>query len=149
MKLVTAEEMRSLDTAASSEYGISLILMENAGRAVAEKLWNTLAVVWIPEDFNFSGKGNNGGDGFVAARHLANKGADVKVFLLYPREEILGMHWLIWKYWRNWELLSPSWPERYSKSKIALIYADLVIDAIFGTGFKGKPRGHLHQSLEP
>ncbi|HHX94919.1 MAG TPA: NAD(P)H-hydrate dehydratase [Clostridia bacterium] len=144
MKLVTVEEMRSLDTAASSEYGIpSLILMENAGRAVAEKAVEYFGgCVDSRRILIFSGKGNNGGDGFVAARHLANKGADVKVFLLYPREEILGDALV------NLEILeklgvviSPVGPRDIQRVKIALIYADLVIDAIFGTGFKGKAKG--------
>lgn len=144
MKLVTVEEMRDIDNSASEEYKIpSLILMENAGRAVAEKaIEYSGGSVRSKRILVFSGKGNNGGDGFVAARHLFNQGADVKVFLLYPREEITG------DALANLEILealginiSVAGPRDVQRVKISLIYADLVLDAIYGTGFKGKARG--------
>lgn len=144
MKLVTVEEMRSFDTRATAEYGIpSLILMENAGRAVAQK-----TIAYLNKNISscrvlvFSGKGNNGGDGFVAARHLANAGAEVKVYLLSSREEITGDASV------NLEILEKTGisvtvlgPRDIQKVKIALMYADIVLDAIYGTGFKGKVRG--------
>lgn len=144
MKLVTVEQMRNLDTATSREYGISsLILMENAGRAVAEEILRFLGgSVKDRRILVFTGKGNNGGDGFVAARNLSNWGADVRVFLLYPREEITGDALV------NLEILEKLGvsikvlgPRDIQKVKVSLIYADLVLDAIFGTGFKGTAKG--------
>lgn len=145
MKLVTVEEMRCIDSRASEEYGIpSLLLMENAGRAVAQKALSFLG------DFRrggrrvliFSGKGNNGGDGFVAARHLANAGAEVKVFILSSREDITGDALV------NLEIVEKTGipvavigQRDIQKIKISLMYSDLIVDAIYGTGFKGKARG--------
>ena len=144
MKLVTVEEMRSLDARAVQEFGIpSLLLMENAGRAVAQK---TIAYLGGCVRGNrilvFSGKGNNGGDGFVAARHLANAGADVKIFLLFPREEITGDAAVNLNILEKTGIpIAAAGPRDIQKIKIALIYADLVLDAVYGTGFKGKARG--------
>ena len=151
MKIVTVEQMKSLEKEAAWEYGIStLILMENAGRAVADR-----AVEYLGGSLNakriliFCGKGNNGGDGFVAARHLANRGADVKVFLLYPREEITGDALI------NLEIVEKSGislavlgPRDIQRVKVSLLYADLIVDAIFGTGFKGKAKGSAPGIIE-
>lgn len=151
MKLVTVDQMRSLDAGASQEYGIpSLVLMENAGRGVAEKTEEFFAGCVVNRRILvFAGKGNNGGDGFVAARHLANRGADVKVFLLYPREEITGDALV------NLEILeklginiSVLGPRDIQKVKVSLLYGDLVIDAIFGTGFRGKAQGNAAWLIE-
>lgn len=80
MRTVSAEEMREIDRRATEEFGIpALTLMENAGIEVAK----TASVTVSPEQGTvavFCGKGNNGGDGFVAARHLVNIGYNVEVF---------------------------------------------------------------------
>ncbi len=80
MKIVTAAEMREIDRLTTEKYGIpSLTLMENAGSAVAE---------FAQKHFDFDsvcvvcGKGNNGGDGFVAARKLHEAGKKVSVIIL-------------------------------------------------------------------
>ena len=80
MKIVTAEEMRAIDRATTEKYGVpSLTLMENAGTAVAE---------FAQKHFDFDsvcavcGKGNNGGDGFVAARKLHEAGKKVSAIVL-------------------------------------------------------------------
>src|ERR1700749_2020860 len=87
MKIVTAEEMRAIDRATTEKYGVpSLTLMENAGTAVAE---------FAQKHFEFStvcvvcGKGNNGGDGFVAARKLHEAGKKVSVLVLADSPEAL------------------------------------------------------------
>lgn len=68
MIAVTRAQMRRIDALAIGEYGIpSLALMENAGRAVADAVAGSRVLV-------VCGRGNNGGDGYVAARHLANRG---------------------------------------------------------------------------
>mgnify|MGYP000545342748 CR=1 FL=1 len=89
MKLFTAEQMRFLDRISIEKIGIpGVVLMENAGRSVAElisKKYSSDQKVYI-----FCGPGNNGGDGFVVARHLFNKGYKVKVFLGCPQEKVRG-----------------------------------------------------------
>ncbi len=145
MFITTSHEMRELDRRASEEYGIpSLVLMENAGLRLFEEAKRLL------DDKSrgkrvlvFAGKGNNGGDGFVAARHLMNSGAEVKVFLLARPEDIKGDARI------NLNILQKSGGRIYSlteekdlqRADISLLYADLVIDAIFGTGFQGKATG--------
>src|SRR5208282_599484 len=89
MKIVTAAEMRAIDSATSERFGVpSLTLMENAGAAVAE---HVLAHYGAAERIVvFCGKGNNGGDGFVVARRLHERGKLVQVVLLADRTELKG-----------------------------------------------------------
>src|SRR6516225_1124023 len=88
MKIVTATEMREIDRITTAKYGVpSLTLMENAGTAVADYirlhgLGKRITVV--------CGKGNNGGDGFVAARVLQERGNKVQVILLADPGELKG-----------------------------------------------------------
>ena len=89
MKIVTSPEMRETDRVASERFGVpSLKLMENAGTAVAE-----FALLEFPAAESFGvicGKGNNGGDGFVAARKLHDAGKEVIVLLLGDPKELKG-----------------------------------------------------------
>src|SRR6202049_2479875 len=89
MKSVTAAEMRDIDTATSQRFGVpSLTLMENAGTAVAD-----FVVSQYPSAERIGvicGKGNNGGDGFVAARKLKAAGKEVRVVLLAEPSELRG-----------------------------------------------------------
>lgn len=81
MKIVTAEEMRVIDRVTSERFGVpSLTLMENAGSALAEYILTQHSSA--RRIVVFCGKGNNGGDGFVAARRLHQKGKTVQVILL-------------------------------------------------------------------
>src|SRR5271154_4758700 len=89
MKIVTAAEMREIDRATTERFGVpSLTLMENAGTAVAE-----FVVSQHPSAERIGvicGKGNNGGDGFVAARKLKAAGREVRVVLLAEPPELRG-----------------------------------------------------------
>src|SRR5438874_3866256 len=89
MKIITAAEMRELDRVTSERFGVpSLTLMENAGTVVAD-----FALAAHPDAKSFGvicGKGNNGGDGFVAARKLHKSGKDVQVLLLGDPKELKG-----------------------------------------------------------
>ncbi|NPV26098.1 MAG: NAD(P)H-hydrate dehydratase [Firmicutes bacterium] len=140
MKVANSAEMRQLDQLASSQYRIpSLVLMENAGLRVVEVVNQLLGFVAGKKVVVLAGKGNNGGDGFVVARHLINHGADIKVFLLAQPEEISGDARI------NLDILGQMGARLYpvlsdkdlNVVKIALVYADLVVDAMYGTGFKG------------
>src|SRR5271167_4197561 len=89
MKIVTAAEMRAIDRATSERFGVpSLTLMENAGAAVAEHVlarYGAAQTIVV-----FCGKGNNGGDGFVAARRLHEQGKKVQVILLADPGDLRG-----------------------------------------------------------
>ena len=79
MRALTSRQMQALDQKAICDYGIpSLLLMENAGRGVAEVVFQTVKGKRV---LIFAGKGNNGGDGFVLARHLWNRGFEVSCWL--------------------------------------------------------------------
>src|SRR3954451_8411950 len=128
--LYDAEGMRGVDRWAIEERGVSsLELMEAAGRAVAEAVagLGPLGPVRV-----VCGKGNNGGDGFVAARLLREMGFEVEVLLLWPGEELRGGAAFI--------------TECCGGQLVAGIMAaglegpGAVVDAIFGTGFDGAPR---------
>jgi len=140
---ITVEEMAEIDKKAV-ECGIPrLLLMENAGGAVArtimEKFDHGLKIVV------FAGTGNNGGDGFVAARHLANKGAKVNVFLIGNpegiRTEEARLNWnVIRRMERNIKIYVIRSPSDLKKAKRYLKRADVIIDAMLGTGLRGPLR---------
>ncbi len=86
MKAVTTAQMRQIEQA-SVEAGVSLdTLMENAGLAVADNVSRQLGDTWGRRVVILIGPGNNGGDGLVAARHLARRGAHVRAFICLPRK---------------------------------------------------------------
>ncbi|MBT6046383.1 MAG: bifunctional ADP-dependent NAD(P)H-hydrate dehydratase/NAD(P)H-hydrate epimerase, partial [Candidatus Scalindua sp.] len=83
--------MREIDRKAIEGYEIpGIILMENAGRNVADEVLKMLPGTDKSRVAIFCGKGNNGGDGFVIARHLYNKGVDVSVYLTTAASRILS-----------------------------------------------------------
>lgn len=137
MKITTAAEMSAIDRATTADHGVhSLTLMENAGTAVANfarEHWpaaNRITVI--------CGRGNNGGDGFVAARRLHGAGKVVEVLLLGPAEGLKtdAVSMLARLPLRPIILLGAEDIAR--ESARSLSGADLIIDAIFGTGFKSR-----------
>jgi NAD(P)H-hydrate epimerase len=122
--------MRSVDRWAIEERGVpSLELMEAAGRAVAE------AVAELAPEGPVRvvcGKGNNGGDGFVAARLLREMGFEVEALLLWPGEELRGDAAANYERFGG-DLLGGDPTSRLADS-------GAIVDAIFGTGFEGAPR---------
>ncbi|MGA8746900.1 MAG: NAD(P)H-hydrate dehydratase [Solirubrobacterales bacterium] len=136
--LYDADGMRALDRWAIEEQGApSLELMEAAGRAVAE------AVAGLAPSGPVRvvcGKGNNGGDGLVAARLLAGMGYEVEALLLWPREELRGDAAANLRRLEA-EQVSEDILERLAGSGV-------VIDAIFGTGFSGVPRDPAASAIE-
>jgi NAD(P)H-hydrate epimerase len=149
VKLVTSEEMREIDRRAIEDYGIpGIVLMENAGRAVAEAAEKLLGdsalsarVVVI------CGRGNNGGDGFVAARHLSNRAIDVDIYLLAAMDDLTGEAATNCLIAREMNLPIIENPEQ-EQLEAALESADLVIDAILGTGVSGEVHGAAGGAIE-
>jgi ADP-dependent NAD(P)H-hydrate dehydratase / NAD(P)H-hydrate epimerase len=141
----TARQVRRIDEAAINRYGIpSMLLMERAGHAVAEEA--LLSVKKIrPASAKakvtiFCGKGNNSGDGLVCARHLLSAGVDVQVYLLCNKSELKGD-----AFYNALALNTRKIRFREISGMTKLIVlkkslkADIIIDAIFGTGFHGSP----------
>jgi NAD(P)H-hydrate epimerase len=148
MKLVTAEQMRAVDKAAIEGRGIpSEELMENAGHGIAEHILLFLAGAEETPHFSiFCGKGNNGGDGYVVGRHLAQAGCDVTFYFLGPIDKLSKDARL------NFDRVAGMGLELVEvKSELDLpeyLQTDFVVDAIFGTGFSGAPRGLAGKMIE-
>ena len=151
MKALTAAEMREVDRLTTERYGIpSLQLMENAGTSVFEFLRSTFGDVAASHAVILCGKGNNGGDGFVLARLLQEAGLKPKVHLFAEQTSIrgdaatnlarlkksgAGIHEIIslaqWQAARGEAAKSP-----------------VMVDALLGTGLKGKVEGLLAGVIE-
>ncbi len=151
MKAIDARQSRQLDKAAVEQYNIpSLLLMENAGRAVAEEARCLLIErkIFPGRILVFAGKGNNGGDGFAAARHLQQMGCDVKVILLADPDALKGDAAVNMSIWKNLGALIRFGEERTELIIDMLETCDLVIDAVFGSGFHGKVEGDAEICIE-
>lgn len=142
MIIATVDQMKKLDEWAIVEAGIPrLLLMEGAGRSVASNL--TTAFGKVDKCVVVAGKGNNGGDGLVAARHLFASGSEVEVFLPARKSELAG------EVKTNLEIaekLGIKVTEIGEGPSLKLLEeslkgADAVIDAIFGIGFSGDVLG--------
>lgn len=141
MRLVTSEEMKALERTAIENYGIpGLVLMENAGRHVVEVVRQILGDVRDKTVTIFIGKGNNGGDGLVVARHLLNMGAVVKLLSLANIDEISGDAAINLEIWRKMgqKIYSIQHGDGINIVRLILMNTDLIVDAVYGTGFKGK-----------
>ena len=143
---ISSREMRALETNAEY-YGISLLqLMENAGRSIAQE-----TISRFPKEKKiaiFCGLGGNGGDGFVAARHLLAAGYSVTVILVGRSRDINHESAL-----KNWEILQSIQDkipliEVTDSSVIPKVSADVVIDALLGTGTKGKIKPPISQVVD-
>ncbi|PJC47012.1 MAG: NAD(P)H-hydrate epimerase [Candidatus Omnitrophica bacterium CG_4_9_14_0_2_um_filter_42_8] len=132
MKIVSVKEMRELDRIAIEDNGIpSIALMENAGRAVSEIALAGLKNIKNKKAAVFCGSGNNGGDGFVTARYLFNKGINVSVYLIGKRANLKNDPKV------NAEALDNIGVEiREISAPVSLDYG-LIIDAVFGIGLNG------------
>src|SRR5271157_4766142 len=142
MKIVSAAEMREIDRSTSERFGIpSLVLMENAGSAVAHFILSDYAQaerVGI-----LCGKGNNGGDGFVAARKLVEAGCAVRVLILADPAELRGDAAAMFQSMMQKLQLMNLAPlivreaGALDSSDAAEVFAaDVLVDAILGTGFR-------------
>ena len=154
MDSLTRDEVRALDRAAIEDLGIpGLILMENAGRNCADaiedflckslggKVDRSIAIV--------AGPGNNGGDGYVIARHLAMRGFRVITFIICPAEKISGDAAVnlraITALQHDIRFLTS---EQLGGLSASLAEFDAVVDAIGGTGIRGPLRGGAGIAVE-
>src|ERR1041385_5293441 len=152
MKVLTAAEMREVDRLTTARYGIpSLQLMEAAGSSVAEACRELLGEPAIHAKICvLCGKGNNGGDGLVAARHLQGHAAQLKVYLFSNADELRGDAAINLQRWTH--LGNPvtsitdetSWASAWSE----IAAADVIVDAIFGTGFRGAAHGVIAKTID-
>lgn len=139
MRLVTAEEMRLADESAINDYGIpGVVLMENAGQAVVRQAEKMLGTLSGKKAAIFCGGGNNGGDGLVVARHMYNRGCEVRLYFLTDPEVFRGDALTNYKIITSMGLTGFQLYEgnRLNVARMALWSSDIAIDAIFGTGLR-------------
>jgi len=141
MKILTADEMRAVDRVTTEKFGVpSLDLMRNAGAAVARFVLRE-----FPEYRRIAvlcGKGNNGGDGFAAARRLAAAGCAVQVLLLAQPQELKGDAKAAFEEMALAPVLAPEEAALNSvEAQLLLEAANLFLDAVVGTGFQPPLRG--------
>ncbi|MFB0501988.1 MAG: NAD(P)H-hydrate epimerase, partial [Candidatus Bathyarchaeia archaeon] len=142
--MITSREMRALELN-SEYYGVSrLQLMENAGRSLAGEI----ASRFKPEEARvivFCGSGGNGGDGFVAARHLTCLGFKVEVILAGRSTDIFDKE--ARKNWLALQCLKDIIPLRevYDSTLIPSLEAEVAVDALLGIGLKGTLRPPILQ----
>jgi hydroxyethylthiazole kinase-like uncharacterized protein yjeF len=147
MKLVTSSQMRNIDKKTIEGIGIpGLQLMEKAGQGVALAAKEMLGEVKNKRTAIFCGRGNNGGDGFVVGRYLSEWGAEVEFYLTADREEVRGDAKTNLE---NAEKMGLPITEVLGKEEIpSKIEADLIVDALFGTGFTGEITDYTKDIVE-
>jgi hydroxyethylthiazole kinase-like uncharacterized protein yjeF len=137
MTRLTRAQVREIDRLSIEQYHIpGIVLMENAARAAADVACEMLGGARGRQVLILCGGGNNGGDGLAVARHLHNRGATVSIATTIDPGNYRGDALI------NWQIVSamrlpchPAIPETIAQSA-----ADLLIDAIFGTGLTEPPR---------
>ncbi len=149
MRLVTTKEMAKIDTWSIKKLGIpGMVLMENAGRGCT----NIIEEYFSPEDLKvmiICGKGNNGGDGFVIARHLQNRGAEVQTILTGKGGSLKGDALINYRLCRNARIPVCETVDMLRIKKLFRDFQpDVIVDAVFGTGFTGAPKGMYRKLIE-
>lgn len=140
--VMSRDEVREFDSWAINEISVpGVVLMENAGRSCAELIREKLNDISKPKACIFCGTGNNGGDGFVVARHLSNSGFEVTVAICSNPEKIKGDAAInlkiLQKLGHNIKQLD-STKELAGQVRDFAGDADVTVDAIFGTGLQGR-----------
>ncbi len=148
MRVVTAQQMRDMDRRASEEFGIpGVVLMENAGRAVVDAVRRELGLLRGKRAVVFCGPGNNGGDGFVIARYLSLEGADCTLLFVGEAKGLKADARTHFDLARRLELnFLPTGQD--AERDALLVRADVVIDALLGTGVKSAPRAEVAAQIE-
>src|SRR3990170_3638689 len=143
--------MRRFDGTAIKRYGIpGLVLMENAGKGIAQIVEKDFGNLKGKRVSIFAGKGNNGGDGFVVARHLLNKGFKVCVYLLARPQDVHGdakTNLNIWEKIKG-ETVSIVSKKSLERHRVNIRHSHLIVDAIFGTGLSADVKGIQRDVIE-
>src|SRR6201993_1611325 len=153
MKALTAAEMREVDRLTTERYGISgTQLMENAGKSVAEFVLHEVSLRFqspVRSVVVLCGKGNNGGDGFVAARYLRQEIRHTSVLLFGSSSELRGDAALNFQRWRDdgGETLVIENETALQNAWLRIAAADVVLDALLGTGLRGAATGLIAKAI--
>jgi len=150
----TAHSIKRIDEAAINDCGIpGLILMENAGRGVADEVLKYAALLRRkgrrPSAAIFCGKGNNGGDGMVCARHISNNGIKTRVYIIGGISSIKNDPAVQLNILQKSGIGAVEIKESDDLKLITRGFkADIIVDAIFGISFKGEARGLYKEVIE-
>ena len=144
MKILTSKQMQSVDKMAIEKLGIiGPILMENAGIQITNEILKKFPQIQEERVVIVAGKGNNGGDGFVVARHLFNRGCQPVVLLLASKKELKGDAALnagiAGKIGITIKEITSA--RHWGANKKILSKATVLVDAIFGTGLTSPAMG--------
>jgi len=151
MKILTGAETRDVDRLTTERLGVpSLTLMENAGKSVVAFIKQRFAKLGRRRIVILCGKGNNGGDGFVVARQLLEMGARPAVYLFADPSEVRGDAAMNLKRWQDAarDLKIVRNEIEWQAAKSALASADIIVDALLGTGARGPVEGVLQEVIE-
>ncbi len=156
MLLVTANEMQEMDQKTIHSFGIpGLVLMENAGKGAVDVLLSKIKDKNIKKIAVLAGRGNNGGDGFVMARYLMEKGFMVTAFLLASKKAVKGdakinlaLFETLCNHSTGSTLVEIKNEEELKTKKTWILHHDLFIDAILGTGLNSDVRGMIKDVVE-
>ena len=151
---ITSELSREVDRRAIEEYGmLGLVLMENAGRGVADVLCRLAEAApggRLGRVVICCGKGNNAGDGFVIARHLDLRGHSVQVLVWAEEAELTGDAGANFAILRHCGVPIEMFGSRHDSARFAEIFAgaEWIVDALLGTGARGEPRPPLDMVID-
>jgi len=148
LRPISRDESRRVDRRAIEEYGLcGLVLMENAGRGVADRLER----LGISGPVVLScGKGNNAGDGFVIARHLDLRGYRVHVLVWAEADELTGDAAVNFRVLQKMDIPLTLFGKAHDPAQLdaAVAGAAWIVDALLGTGARGEPRAPLDAVID-
>jgi hydroxyethylthiazole kinase-like uncharacterized protein yjeF len=150
MKALTAAETREVDRLTTERFGIpSLQLMEAASKHVAEVVLAEFAPELPRRVLVLCGKGNNGGDGLAAARHFRNVGLDPRVCLFGDASALGGDAGENLKRWleEDGKVVTIDSDESWEKAWRFVTSAQVIVDALLGTGLRGAPSGLIARAI--
>jgi len=151
--VMTRDEVRAVDSWAINTLGVpGVVLMENAGRSCAELIKDKFKDITHPKVCIFCGTGNNGGDGYVIARHLLNSGFEVVVVICGNRRKVKGDAKInldiLERLGQPLEQLNLGDGDVPSRVKTFTADADMLVDGLFGTGLCGQLSDEYKQLIE-
>jgi ADP-dependent NAD(P)H-hydrate dehydratase / NAD(P)H-hydrate epimerase len=154
MKALTAAEMQEVDRLTTQRFGVAgLQLMEAAGKSVVEvflEQYGSKSATPPGRVCVLCGKGNNGGDGFVVARHLKEEAEHVEAYLLGSPDKLKGDAAKNYERWR--EIGGSVWTvageKEWEKIWPAVASAEVIVDALLGTGIRGGATGLIARAIE-
>jgi len=151
MKALTAAEMREVDRLTTERYDLpSLQLMENAGKHVADAVVRHFSPATPTTVSLLCGKGNNGGDGLVAARYLKEAGLEPSVYLFADPREVGGDAGTNLARFRktNSRVVAIQTESDFNGAWPAIAHSEVIVDALLGTGLRGAATGLLSSAIE-